>query len=135
MAYRILAVYRGRPVEPIYREVERFFDNDIAWAICTEAKARIESHRAEGHVVALLTSATHFLSLPLARTLGVEHILCTEVEVVDGHLTGRTLDPVCYGLGKVQRAETFAREHSIDLDRSFFYSDSVSDLPMLERVG
>lgn len=135
MAKRILEGYRGRAVAPIYEEFELFFHRDLAWSICEQARERIESHHAQGHVVALLTSATHFLSAPLARMLDVQHILCTEVEVVDGVLTGRTIEPVCYGPGKVARAEAFAREHDVDLEQSFFYSDSVSDLPMLDRVG
>src|SRR5690606_22889710 len=121
--------------EAIYREVETFFERDVAWAICAEARERIEIHRRQGHLVALLTSATHFLSTPVARALAVDHILCTEVEIDAGLLTGRTIEPLCYGVGKVLRAEQFAEHHDIDLASSYFYSDSISDLPMLERVG
>lgn len=135
MARRVLVGYRGRDVEAIYREVETFFERDVAWAICAEARERIEMHRRQGDLVALLTSATHFLSIPVARALAVEHILCTEVEVDAGLLTGRTIEPVCYGVGKVSRAEQFAAQYEIDLASSYFYSDSISDLPMLERVG
>jgi len=135
MTERILASYQGRAVQPIYDEVQRFFEQEVAWSICREARERIAEHRTQGHVVALLTSATRFVLLPLARELDLQHILCTELEVVDGHLSGRTLGPVCYGHGKVIRAEAFAKEHGVDLSRSFFYTDSVSDLPMLERVG
>jgi HAD superfamily hydrolase (TIGR01490 family) len=135
MSKKVLANYKGQPVAPISKEVEEFFHQQIRATICTEAWERIAEHRAQGHVIALLTSATRFLSAPLAQALEVEHILCTEVEVEEGILTGRHIPPACYGPGKVARAEMFADEYGIDLDRSFFYSDSVSDLPMLERVG
>jgi HAD superfamily hydrolase (TIGR01490 family) len=135
MSDKVLASYAGRPVEPISREVEAWFHADIARSICREARDRIADHRERGHVVVLLTSATRFLSVPLADLLEVPHILCTEVEIQDGVLTGRYRRPACYGAGKVAHAERFAAEHGIDLDRSYFYSDSVSDLPMLERVG
>jgi HAD superfamily hydrolase (TIGR01490 family) len=135
MARKVLANYRGQAVDPIYEEVEAWFAAEVEGTICAEARERIIWHRDEGHLVALLTSATRFLSMPLARVLGVEHVLCTELEVQEGILTGAYIEPCCYGEGKVHRAEAFAAEHDIDLQQSYFYSDSFSDLPMLERVG
>lgn len=135
MASRVLAGYRGQQVAPLEREVEAWFRDEIAATICTEARAQIEVHREAGHVVALLSSATRFMSAPLGRMLGIEHVLCTELGEEGGCFTGTHVAPTCYGPGKVVRAEAFAAEHGIDLRRSFFYSDSYSDLPMLERVG
>ncbi|MEM6989655.1 MAG: HAD family hydrolase [Myxococcota bacterium] len=135
MATRVIAQYEGQEVAPIEREVSEWFQRDVAWAICTEARERIEEHRDQGHVVALLTSATRFLSRPVADALSLQHILCTEVEEADGRFTGKFVPPACYGPGKVERAEVFAAAHDVDLDASYFYSDSVSDLPMLQRVG
>ena len=123
------------PGKEEFHGLVRWFEAEIAATICVEARERIEEHRGEGHVLALLTSATRFLSAPVGRTLGIEHVLCTEVGERDGRFTGTHLLPACYGPGKVVRAETFAAEHGIDLDASFFYSDSFTDLPMLERVG
>ena len=135
MAGRVIAGYRGREVAPIEREVAQWFRDEIELTICDEARAHVEEHRLEGHVVALLTSATRFLSAPVGEALGVEHVLCTEVVEEHGRFTGAHVSPACYGVGKVVRAEAFAADHAIDLERSFFYSDSYSDLPMLERVG
>ena len=62
--------------------------------------------------------------------------MCTRFEVhADGNFAGRHVAPACYGRGKVHWAERFAAEHGVDLDGSWFYTDSYSDLPMLERVG
>ncbi|HET6583505.1 MAG TPA: HAD family hydrolase [Nannocystaceae bacterium] len=135
MAKRVLASYKGRPIDPILEEIEQWFERDVAWSICVQARERVAEHTAEGHVVALLTSATQFLAHAVARTLSIEHILCTEVEVEDGLVTGRHVAPACYGPGKVVRAELWAEQHGVDLDASYFYTDSYSDLPMLERVG
>ena len=135
MAKKVLKHYKGKPVDPIFVEVEEWFNREVKWAICTQAREKIAEHRAKGHVLALLTSATPFLAQPVAKVLDVPHSLCTELEVVDGKLTGKHIPPACYGDGKVSKAETFAEEHGVDLDESFFYTDSVSDLPMLERVG
>jgi len=135
MAGRVIKQYEGLEIAPFEQEVARWFEREIVATICVEARERIEEHREAGHVVALLTSATRFLSAPLGTLLDVEHVLCTEVGERDGCFTGAYLEPACYGPGKVVRAEAFAAGHGIDLDASFFYSDSYSDLPMLERVG
>jgi HAD superfamily hydrolase (TIGR01490 family) len=127
--------YRGVTVATIEAAVEGWFAREIAGRVTVEGRARVEAHREQGHVVALLTSGTRFSVTPLATLLGVEHVLCTDMEVVAGALTGRHLAPACAGPGKVVHAERFAAEHDVDLERSFFYTDSYSDLPMLERVG
>jgi HAD superfamily hydrolase (TIGR01490 family) len=135
MARRVIAQYEGKDEAPIREEVEQWFQREIAWAICTQAREAIAAHREQGHVIALLTSATRYLSQQVAVALEIEHVLCTEVEVADGRFTGRYEPPACYGPGKVTRAEDFASAQGLDLDASFFYSDSYSDLPMLQRVG
>ncbi len=135
MATRVLETYQGKAVEPIAREVEEWFARDVEWAICTEARASVARHREAGDVVVLLTSATQFLTEPVARALAIEHWLCTRVEVENGVFTGKHRVPACYGAGKVGYAEEFAAEHSVDLAASYFYTDSYTDLPMLERVG
>jgi HAD superfamily hydrolase (TIGR01490 family) len=135
MARRVLATYKGRPIEPIIEEVEAWFERDVAWSICVQARERVAEHKSAGHHIVLLTSATQFLSRPVARTLEIEHVLCTEVEIEGGVVTGRHIEPACYGSGKVVLAERWAEHNGVDLDASYFYTDSYSDLPMLDRVG
>jgi len=126
---------RGDSVAALEVEVREWFHREISKHVCVEGRAKIAEHRANGHVVALLTSGTRFSAAPLAELLAVEHVLCTELEAEDGLLTGRHLAPACAGPGKVVHAERFAAARGIDLSRSYFYTDSYSDLPMLERVG
>ncbi|MEL7312015.1 MAG: HAD-IB family hydrolase, partial [Pseudomonadota bacterium] len=111
------------------------FERHIAKVIYPEARGLIEAHQAKGHTVAIISSATRYQVEAAAAELGVEHVLCSELEVVDGRLTGEIIRPTCFGPGKVTAAERLAEETGIDLDRSFFYSDSTDDLPLLERVG
>ena len=127
--------YRGVTVATITAAVHGWFAREISGHVCVEGRARVAAHQEQGHVVALLTSGTRFSVLPLAEMLGVEHVLCTDMEVHAGTLTGRHIPPACAGAGKVVYAERFAAEHGVDLAKSFFYTDSYSDLPMLERVG
>ncbi len=97
--------------------------------------ATVEAHRQAGHVPAILTSATRYLAEPLAADLGIEHVLVTQLVVRDGCFTGEAVRPVCYGRGKIHWAQRFAEAQGIDLGRSYFYTDSVTDIPVLERVG
>ncbi len=127
--------YHGRAVADLEAEVRTWFDSEIAAWICKQGRQAIAQHRSQGHIVALLTSGTRFSAQPLAERLGVDHVLCTELETHNGVLTGRHLAPACGGSGKIVHAEKFAEDHNIDMARSYFYTDSMSDLPMLERVG
>ncbi len=95
----------------------------------------LAEHQAAGDLVAILSSTTAYLAEPLSRDLRVEHLLVTRLETEAGRFTGRVIAPICYGEGKVIHARNFASEHGVDLDESWFYTDSITDLPVLELVG
>ncbi len=95
----------------------------------------LAQHRERGDTVALLSTTTSYLADPIARDLGIDHSLVTRLEVRDGRFTGRAEGPICYGQGKVYWAKQFAEAHGVDLARSYFYTDSVTDVPVLELVG
>lgn len=132
---RVTNLYAGSSVHDLQEEVNRWFQAEITPTITRQARERIEEHRRQGHVLVMLTSGTRFSTEPLRRALDIPHLLCTQVDEADGTLTGTYTAPACYGQGKVHWAEEFAKRHDVDLGQSFFYSDSYSDLPMLERVG
>jgi phosphoserine phosphatase len=67
--------------------------------------------------------------------LGMDDVVSTQLEVEKGLFTGRVVGPACFGRGKVHWAEALGQKRSLDLDKSWFYTDSYTDLPMLERVG
>lgn len=131
----VVADYAGQSVEELAAEVEAWFHSDVEPMICAEGRERIEWHRERGHTLVLLTSGTFFSVEPLQRNLAVPHLVCTQLEIVEGRLTGKYHPPSCFGPGKLRAGIAFAEQHGIDLDRSYFYTDSFSDLPMLERVG
>jgi HAD superfamily hydrolase (TIGR01490 family) len=103
--------------------------------IYPEMAARVAEHRRDGHLVALLSSATTYVAEPLARELEIEHLLVNRLIVDGGLLTGDAVLPLCWGPGKAHWARQFAADHGVDLARSYFYSDSITDLPVLELVG
>ena len=114
---------------------EALYKKHIAKLIYPESRALIEAHLKKGHTVALVSAATPYQIMPAARELGINHVKCSRLEVVDGAFTGSVLRPTCYGMGKVHAAETLAEEHDLDISQSYFYSDSDEDLQLLECVG
>jgi HAD superfamily hydrolase (TIGR01490 family) len=132
---KALAEMAGESERALIDKCREFTEASVLSQVAPKAREAIDFHRREGHVLAILSSSTPYVTEPLARHLGIEHVLCTRFSVRDGILDGTHVRPACYGAGKVHWAEGFARERDIDLGRSFFYTDSYSDLPMLERVG
>jgi len=114
---------------------ERLFRERLAATIYPEARALVQAHIRRGHTVAVVSSATRYQIDPLARDLGIPHVLCTRLEVRDGLFTGSVLKPTCYGDGKASYARELAAARRIDLERSYFYSDSHEDLPLFAIVG
>lgn len=130
-----LSHYRGVPEEHVRDWTREWYHKEVAQHVAPGARPVIESHREQGHLLVLLTLSSPYEAKEAAAQLGLDHFLSTRYELVDGRFTGRCVEPICYGPGKVHAAEGFAAEHDVDLSRSHFYTDSISDLAMLERVG
>lgn len=99
------------------------------------ARALVERHRGEVRVV--ITATNSFVTAPIARAFGIEHLIATEPEVRDGGFTGGVLGTPCFREGKVERLEAWLAGHGESIEtliKSTFYSDSHNDLPLLERV-
>jgi len=126
---------RGRPESELVEAGERIFRERLAASVYPESRALVQAHLRKGHTVAVVSAATRPQIEPLARDLGIEHILCTQLVLKDGHFTGEVVHPTCYGEGKVRAVRKFARAHHVGISRSFFYSDSDEDLPLLDVVG
>lgn len=93
--------------------------------------------RHAGHVCVIVTATNSFVTAPIAAHLGVPHLIATEPEVVGGEFTGRPSGTPSFREGKVARLEQWLRQRGqtwADVEESWFYSDSLNDLPLLERV-
>ncbi len=96
----------------------------------------VEEHRGAGDRLVLLTTSSDYLSELVATELRLDAILCNRFEVDERGLhTGRPLGEVCFGVGKRAYAEDYARQAGVSLSACTFYTDSYSDLPVLEVVG
>ncbi len=136
LAEREAAKFSGMEEREMIELCERWFEEMVVSYIYREAVEKIEEHRSEGHELVLLSAATVYLARPLARNLDIPHYLCNRLEI-DGasRFTGKLVKPFCYGRGKVHWAEELARERGMSLADSYYYSDSITDLPVLERFG
>ena len=126
---------RGRTEAATRIDADEWYERDVRPWLYPQMAERVAEHRRAGHVVALVTSATRYLAAPLAAELGIEHFLVTQLVVRDGAFTGEAVRPLCYGAGKVHWARDLANRTGIDLTASYFYTDSITDLPLLEAVG
>lgn len=134
LAKRLTADLAGQDEAAMREQAAIWYQADVIPMIAPSARHAIARHRAAGEIVALATGATQYAAESVSAGLGIEHTLCSRLEVVDGKFTGK-LAAMCFGHHKVPLAEAFAARHDVDLARSTFYSDSYNDLPLLERVG
>jgi putative phosphoserine phosphatase/1-acylglycerol-3-phosphate O-acyltransferase len=125
----------GMSEEKMIALCERWFDEMVRHYIYPRAVEVIDEHRSKGHVLAILSAATPYTVNPVKRHLGIDHGICTRLVVRDGHFTGEIVEPYCYGKGKIHWATRFAEKHGLRLENCYFYTDSYTDLPMLESVG
>ncbi len=100
-----------------------------------ESRRLVEQHRHAGRATYIVSASPVELVEPLAKALGMTAGIGTRSRIVDGVYTGELDGPFCYGPGKVEAIEELARWEGLDLDQCWAYSDSASDLPMMEAVG
>jgi HAD superfamily hydrolase (TIGR01490 family) len=110
--------------------VERVIDPIVAPA----APALLERHRMQGDELLIITATNRFVTEPIAQLLGVDELLATDPERVDGRYTGAITGIPCYREGKVRRFEQWLHERGERFDQVTFYSDSHNDLPLLRQV-
>lgn len=117
---------------------EEFMTATIRPLIGAAARALVARHRAAGDLLAIVTATNRFVTAPIAREFGIGHLIATEPEEVGGAFTGRARGVPSFREGKVSRVDEWLAgigRRRQDFPRSWFYSDSLNDLPLLERVS
>lgn len=100
-----------------------------------KAEELIRRHRRDGHHIMIITATNRFVVEPIAERLGVDTLLATEPEKVEGRFTGRVSGEPCYQGGKVLRLHQWlAHNPEYAASEKWFYSDSINDLPLLREV-
>ena len=118
-------------LQTLHRE---FMDEVVTPMMLPKAKELISQHRRRGDYLMIITATNAFVTAPIADELGVDEILATNPEIVNNRYTGKVSGTPCYQHGKVARLDSWLEERKETLEDSYFYSDSINDLPLLERV-
>jgi len=114
----------------------RFYASEVRPTFRPGGIEALRAHQARGDARVLLTSSSLYLSELVAAELALDGVVCTRFEVgPEGRLTGRSVGPPCFGAGKRAAALAYAESRGQSLGECTFYTDSFSDLPVLEAVG
>ena len=135
VALRVLADYRGKSELWLRERCRDWFASHVRPWVSLVGRERVRQHQLAGDNVAIATSAIRQAAQPLADELSIPHLVCSELTVHAGELTGMFDPPLCYGAGKLERAQTLLDSLGCKLADTAFYSDSITDLPLLEAVG
>lgn len=129
-----LAPLVGEPWEAVAPMRDQYIDQRVRPLITAAAAEMVDYHRARGDTLAIITATNSFITRPIADLFGIEHLIATELEVVDGVFTGGIVGEPCFREGKVTKLHDWMAAAGGNLRGSWFYSDSHNDLPLLERV-
>ncbi|MET0179384.1 MAG: HAD-IB family hydrolase [Novosphingobium sp.] len=111
------------------------FETKIQDKVFPEMRAILDAHRKAGHTIVVATAATRFQVEGVVKALGVDNLLCTQVEVVDGKLTGKLVGDSLFGPGKVEALKRFIATHGCDFEDTHFYADGDEEIGLMETVG
>lgn len=116
-----------------------FIETVVNSMIRSKAKACIEEHQAQGHTTLIITATNAIVTKPIAPLFGIDALMATDPEYIDGKLTGNIAGIPCFQEGKIDRLLAWISEHNHGdancLKGAYFYSDSMNDAPLLGKVG
>ncbi|MCJ7858928.1 HAD family hydrolase [Corynebacterium kalidii] len=131
----LVSMVRGRSHDDLADVAHGALQDVIVPFIYSEARTLIDRHHALGHHVAIITASARVLVTPVADELGADHLIATELAVDDDGLFTGDVPFFCKGPAKVEGLRQLADRQGYDLTASYAYSDSATDLPLLEAVG
>jgi HAD superfamily hydrolase (TIGR01490 family) len=134
MRSHITALCEGWDVEQVRSIVDETLHDIVDPLVYKEATQLITDHKAEGHDVVVVSASGEELVAPISSMVGASHSVGTRMVVSDGRYSGE-IDFYCAGENKAIAVKQLAQKHGYDLEDCFAYSDSVTDLPLLEAVG
>ena len=126
---------QGTPEETLRRRTREFYEEEVRQLYRGGARGALAQHRDRGEACVLLTASSLYLSELVRADLGLDDVICNRFQIRRGVHTGEPEGQLCFGTGKLRYAEDYARRRGVSLGACTFYTDSYSDLPVLERVG
>lgn len=130
-----LAPLAAHPPADLLRWRDDFIEEAIRPILLAKAHQLIHAHRTQGDTPIIITATNRFVTEPIARLYGIEHLLATTPEWQAGGYTGRFTGVPCFQAGKIAHLTEWLQHHPHDLAGSHFYTDSHNDIPLLEQVG
>ncbi len=131
-ALRALRDNDNATLQGLHRE---FMQEVIEPMILPKGLALLQQHRKQGDYLLIITATNSFVTAPIGQRLGVDHLIGTEPEKIDGQYTGKVAGTPSFQEGKVTRLREWMAETGHTLAGSYFYSDSQNDIPLLELVS
>jgi HAD superfamily hydrolase (TIGR01490 family) len=125
----------GTPEGTMRQRTLEFYEEEVRHLYRAGAREAVDQHRSRGEACVLLTASSLYLSELVSADLHLDAVLCNRFQVRDGLHTGESEGALCFGAGKLRYAEEYAKRSGVSLADCTFYTDSYSDLPVLERVG
>lgn len=120
--------------EQLYQWRSQFIEEAIKPLMLTPAQQLIDKHKDRGDTLLVITATNRFVTEPIVRLYGIENLLATTPEFIDGRYTGGFNGIPCFREGKVKLLEAWLKDSSETMQGSWFYSDSHNDLPLLKLV-
>jgi len=132
----LLRLYCNRRLAEFTEGAAAFYREILKPRLAPKILAKVNEHKDRGHHLVLISGSIRYMLEPVARDLGFEHLLCTDLEEsANGMLTGKPEGPLCLDTTKRRLATELAQRTGIDLARSYAYGNHQADLPLLELVG
>lgn len=115
----------------------KYMDKVIKPMMTDKAQTLVNTHKAAGDLCIVITATNSFVTKPIAAAYGIEHLIGSDPEMVDGQFTGGVSGVPSFQAGKVTRINQWLADQGktlSDFDKSYFYSDSHNDLPLMKLV-
>lgn len=130
-----LSEFAGRSIAEIRTIADKHFEQRVRKLIYLQARNVIDKFNHDEIDTILLTGTNRIIANPIAKSLDVSRLIATEPEIEDGYFTGRIDGPFLMKEVKFKSAKDLCSERNIDLDRVTYFADSITDVPLLEKVG
>lgn len=118
----------------LFKWREEFIDTIIKPICLPAAQALVDKHRSQGDTLLVITATNRFVTEPIVKLYGIDHLLATNPEFINGQYTGKFTGTPCYQDGKVTQLQNWLENSTETLEGSWFYSDSHNDIPLLNLV-
>ena len=136
LANFLITFYKGKKLIDFAVRADEFYNDLLKPHLVPSVIEKLEYHKEQGHTIIIVSGSIRYYLEPVAKDLGIHHIICTDLEKGgDGLLTGKPIGQICIGGYKKELTLKLADALNIDLKNSYAYGDNQADIPLLKLVG